>query len=112
MIAIKPLCRVPIAMKTLPFWIALKEQRKTESPYSQAVQYRKFVRDMEALMKTLGLREHLPHDTRHTTATLLHEAGVDLYVVKRILGHNTQDVTESVYTHIHDEEFLRVIDSI
>jgi len=40
------------------------------------------------------------HDTRHTTATLLLAAGVDLYAVARILRHTDPKVTFKTYAHL------------
>src|SRR5204863_315211 len=40
------------------------------------------------------------HDTRHTTATLLLAAGVDLYAVARILRHTDPKVTFETYAHL------------
>ena len=40
------------------------------------------------------------HDTRHTTATLLLAAGVDLYAVARILRHSDPKVTFDTYAHL------------
>jgi integrase len=40
------------------------------------------------------------HDTRPTTATLLLEAGADLYAVARILRHTDPKVTFETYAHL------------
>jgi hypothetical protein len=40
------------------------------------------------------------HDTRHTTATLLLAAGLDLYAVARILRHSDPKVTFETYAHL------------
>jgi len=40
------------------------------------------------------------HDTRHTTATLLLAAGVDLYAVSRVLRHTDPKVTFKTYAHL------------
>jgi len=50
--------------------------------------------------------DHRPHDARHTFATKAKLAGMDEYVIKLILGHSINDVTEKVYTH-RDIENLR-----
>lgn len=42
---------------------------------------------------------HRPHDTRHTFITLAKEAGVNEYILKLVVGHAIEDVTEKVYTH-------------
>ncbi len=40
------------------------------------------------------------HDTRHTTATLLLAAGVDLYAVARILRHSDPKITFETCAHL------------
>ncbi len=40
------------------------------------------------------------HDLRRSCATLMVEAGVDLYVVSRLLGHSSVAVTQSRYGHM------------
>lgn len=42
---------------------------------------------------------HKPHDTRHTFITFAKAAGVDEYILKLIVGHEIDDITEKVYTH-------------
>ena len=39
------------------------------------------------------------HDTRHSFTTYMTEAGVDSRIVKKIVGHKTNDITDH-YTHI------------
>ena len=41
-----------------------------------------------------------PHMLRHTYATLLHDAGVDLKVAQYLLGRSDIKVTANIYTHI------------
>jgi integrase len=43
---------------------------------------------------------HLPHDTRHTFSTLCELNNLNVYTVKRIMGHKFQDLTKDVYTHV------------
>jgi integrase len=56
--------------------------------------------------------EHRPHDTRHTCISLLSVAGVDDKVIKKIVGHKGQGVTETVYTHYELAELLEAINRI
>lgn len=42
--------------------------------------------------------DHLPHDERHTCATMLDNADISKVIIKKILGHAGKDVTEKVYT--------------
>lgn len=41
------------------------------------------------------------HTLRHTCATLLYKAGVDIRTIQELLGHEQLDTT-TIYTHIHD----------
>ena len=49
---------------------------------------------------------HLPHDGRHTCATLMEEAGIPLHHRKLILGHKVKDVTTGTYTHIDPQVLI------
>ncbi len=46
-----------------------------------------------------GDKEFVIHSTRHTCASRMVNAGVDLYVVKEVLGHSSIQVTEK-YAHL------------
>lgn len=48
------------------------------------------------------------HTLRHTCATLLYRAGVNLKTIQELLGHVQIDTTE-IYTHLHDQEVLEVM---
>jgi site-specific recombinase XerD len=64
-------------------------------------------------IKTLGKMAHLartitPHMLRHTAATALMEAGVDIRFVQRLLGHQTITTTQ-LYTHVSDRALKAAI---
>lgn len=43
--------------------------------------------------------QHKPHDTRHTFITKAKKANMNEYILKLIVGHTVEDITERVYTH-------------
>jgi integrase/recombinase XerC len=49
-----------------------------------------------------------PHMLRHTAATQLIEANVDIRFIQRLLGHASLTTTE-IYTHVSDEALARVV---
>ena len=40
------------------------------------------------------------HQFRHTYATILYKAGVDIKTAQSYLGHSSIDVTMDIYTHL------------
>ncbi|RMB81842.1 site-specific integrase [Streptomyces shenzhenensis] len=57
-------------------------------------------RHFNTLLRRAGLRHIRFHDLRHSTATLLLEQGVELVVIKELLGHAHIGVTATVYAHV------------
>ena len=102
---------IPIHKKIVGLIDTSKEYLIT-SPTGKKMSYNNYIqRQFTPLMKELGMN-HLPHDCRHTTATMLDNANVSQILVKRILGHSSSDVTERVYTHKTAEQLVRAIDKI
>ncbi|MDQ0790933.1 integrase [Streptomyces sp. B3I8] len=57
-------------------------------------------RTFNTLLRTARLRRIRFHDLRHSTATLLLEQGIELVVIKELLGHAHIGVTATVYAHL------------
>jgi integrase len=64
--------------------------------------------------KQLGLEadtDFVIHSCRHTCASRLVNAGVDLYVVKEWLGHSTIKITER-YAHLDPSKLVRAVEAL
>lgn len=54
---------------------------------------------------------HSSHDTRHTFISKMTEAGIDVRIIKAIVGHKMADVT-AIYTHISLEKMLDAVNRL
>lgn len=65
-----------------------------------------------ALLKKLNIK-HTMHDTRHTFITqMTQQANIDARILKQIVGHSSQNVTENVYTHVDIKTKIKAIDKL
>ncbi|MFC5985716.1 site-specific integrase [Marinicrinis lubricantis] len=46
------------------------------------------------------------HDLRHTFASVMYEAGVDLKAISEIMGHSDIGTTSRIYTHMFDNTHI------
>lgn len=60
----------------------------------------------------LSKMAHLPHDGRHTCATLLSDADINKKTIQLILGHASKDITDRVYTHKTISQLIDAINKI
>ena len=70
--------------------------------------YDKYRGRWKKIMKKLEM-DHKPHDTRHTFITKAKNANMNEYILKLIVGHEVQDITEKVYTHRTLEDLQKEI---
>lgn len=60
--------------------------------------YDKYRKRFQKVIDRLKLK-HRPHETRHTFITKAKACNMDEYILKLIIGHSIEDITEKVYTH-------------
>ena len=72
--------------------------------------YEKARKIIENPLNEIGLK-HYFHDTRHTCASLMERAGIELLHRKLILGHSLNDITDH-YTHVSKETLIEDINKI
>ena len=63
------------------------------------------------IMKQINAK-HTTHDCRHTCATLLDNAEANENAKRKILGHATGDITDTVYTHKNLKQLRKAINKI
>lgn len=73
--------------------------------------YDKYRKRFQKVMDRLKMN-HRPHETRHTFITNAKESNVDEYILKLIVGHAIEDITEKVYTHRTIEQLKTEIEKI
>lgn len=108
--------QVPIADRIYPFfeyWYNLNDcEYLLSTPEAKHFLYRNYYDSYwTPIMQELEM-SHTPHDTRHTCISLLTEAEVDKRLIKKIVGHKSDNVTENVYTHIDIKVLLEQINKI
>ena len=63
-------------------------------------------------VKTIpGLERSYPHLLRHTYASELKDAGVDAFIIQKLLGHRSPTSTQ-VYTHPRSEQMVAAVRSL
>lgn len=99
---------IPISEKILPLLDVSGEYLIMVDNHK--VSYQKARKIAEIPLKNIGL-EHYFHDTRHTCASLMERAGIDILHRKLILGHKSKDITDR-YTHVDIQALVDDINTI
>ncbi len=113
--------RVPLTIKAIEILLdIMPEQCNGREPVflpdkiSATVQRRPnlfFRRAFDNAVKKAKIEDFHMHDLRHTAASYLLMAGVDLRTLAEILGYSTTQMVQR-YTHLLDEHKLKAIDRI
>lgn len=109
--------KTPIANKVLPFFQYWYNKNDCEyllsTPDGKHFEYRNYYDSYwKPFVEQMEIANHRPHDTRHTCVTLLTAAGIDDKIIKKIVGHKGQSVTEVIYTHFEIQQLIGAIDKI
>lgn len=102
---------IPIHNKIYPLIFrrySSKNERLCLKENGEIMTYDDYRNRFRKIMKFLDM-SHKPHDTRHTFVTLAKRYGMNEYILKMIVGHKINDLTENTYTHGKDEEIKREI---
>ena len=54
----------------------------------------------------------MPHDLRHTAASLAISAGASLKAVQQMLGHASAQITLDRYSHLYEDDLEDLADSM
>ena len=109
--------KVPIAEKVFPFFELWYQKNNCDylisTPEGSHMDYRNYYDSYwTPLVNQIGAADHKPHDTRHTCVSMMTAAGVDDKIIKKIVGHKGQGVTEQVYTHFEMQQLIDAINLI
>lgn len=110
---------IPIAKKIFPFIAAMYNEKeeylvideRDGKPMLTYDRLREHAWKRSEALRSLG-RPHLPHDGRHTCATLMDDAEIPLKTMQLILGHRSANITHRVYTHKTIQQLVEAINLI
>ena len=108
--------KVPISDKVLPFFREWYDMNDCEylisTPEGKHFGYRNYYDSYWTPFMNQMNMQHTPHEARHTCISLMTAQGVDERIIKKIVGHKGQGVTQTVYTHIEIDDLLKAINKI
>lgn len=107
---------IPIADKILPLIKNRYDANRrflVNNKYGNHYTYGSYVSaNFNTVMNRLQMK-HLPHDGRHTFASLMDNVGANEVCLKLIMGHSMRnDVTKSVYTHKTIPQLIEEVNKI
>lgn len=100
-------CNSKNKMLTVDGWKRMLESYLLELEISNGTSGRK--KHCEPKKTVLTIQSFGWHDLRHTYATILFEAGVDVLTAQYLLGHASPETTMKIYTHLSDAQKARSI---
>ncbi len=113
--------QVPLNSKALAALARLKELQEHRHIQSQFVIYtstgkmvvqNSFYRIFQNMQKSLGIKPVTIHALRHTFATQLIKANVDIKVISQLLGHASVKITYDTYVHTDLDRAFSAVQSL
>lgn len=108
---------IPISRLIEPYIRKYYEENKEKkylinNVFGRQMQYCNYRREKwDNIMEKMRFDDvHRPHDARHTFASLMDSVGANKLCIKRIMGHSSPDITDSVYTHKTIQELIEAVD--
>lgn len=107
---------IPIADKILPLIKNRYDPNRrflVNNKYGNHYTYGSYVSaNFNTVMNKLGMK-HLPHDGRHTFASLMDDVGANNVCIKLIMGHSMKgDITKGTYTHKSIQQLIDEVNKI
>lgn len=105
---------IPIHPKIFPLITRkMHNQEYLVSRDNKPIDYNTYIYAFKKLLKSLKIQRHTPHECRHTTATLLSNAGANPVSIAKIMGHTDYNkITAKVYTHKNETELEKAINTL
>ncbi len=72
--------------------------------YLKPIEEKRANRRIQAICRKIGIEPRPLHSIRHSYATRLFEADVDIKTVQKLMGHFDYRTTLNIYVHVMDEE--------
>jgi len=104
-----------VPMNSLVAATLKKQDMGSEFVFPHPQRKNKALKDVSYSLKTacdkIGIEKFRFHDLRHTAATFMVQAGVDLVTIKEILGHSTIQMT-MIYCHSSQEAKRKAVQEL
>ena len=89
------------------FWDGIMDKLNT------AAGGRNYISRNKGENKVIAISQDItPHTFRHTYATMLYYAGVDIKTAQYLLGHSSIKVTMDIYTHIDKSQVKNTVSKL
>lgn len=96
-------------------YVCCKHNGEMHTPTSWRQMWESYINTIISLSpeaSKTGIREVTAHFLRHTYATLLYIAGVDVLTASKLMGHSNIKTTIAIYTHLEEMMVVKSVDKL